>query len=156
MARIELAATSKQSVPSGNSRQTGDATSLWRWVAVAGFVLCLLSVPAYMSLIDVPLFRSTGIPAFACILLGCGLAFVAARREPRSWVKWIAGLNFLGLAFSLVAFFGIAAVPGPTAVAMELTHAPDFTLKDEKGQTVSLSSAHASGPVLLVFYRGHW
>ena len=34
--------------------------------------------------------------------------------------------------------------------------APDFTLEDQNGQKVTLSSARGSAPVVLVFYRGHW
>jgi peroxiredoxin len=32
----------------------------------------------------------------------------------------------------------------------------DFTLRDHLGVPVTLSAELASGPVLLVFYRGHW
>ena len=34
--------------------------------------------------------------------------------------------------------------------------APDFTLEDQNGQKVTLSSARETAPVVLVFYRGHW
>lgn len=34
--------------------------------------------------------------------------------------------------------------------------APDFTLEDQNGQKVALSSARGQAPVVLVFYRGHW
>ena len=34
--------------------------------------------------------------------------------------------------------------------------APDFTLPRAGGGTVSLESARVSGPVVLIFYRGHW
>ncbi len=34
--------------------------------------------------------------------------------------------------------------------------APDFTLADQTGQKVTLSSARGQMPVLLVFYRGYW
>ncbi|MBE7507729.1 MAG: redoxin domain-containing protein [Planctomycetia bacterium] len=37
-----------------------------------------------------------------------------------------------------------------------LKTAPDFTLKDENNNAVSLADARARGPVLLVFYRGFW
>jgi cytochrome oxidase Cu insertion factor (SCO1/SenC/PrrC family) len=34
--------------------------------------------------------------------------------------------------------------------------APDFTLEDQQNQKVTLSSARASMPTVLVFYRGNW
>ncbi len=36
------------------------------------------------------------------------------------------------------------------------TPAPEFTLPASEGRTVSLTALRASGPVLLVFYRGWW
>jgi AhpC/TSA family len=34
--------------------------------------------------------------------------------------------------------------------------APEFTLPDEDGRPVSLTSLLATGPVVLSFYRGRW
>ena len=34
--------------------------------------------------------------------------------------------------------------------------APDFTLDDHNNRKVTLSSARASMPTILVFYRGNW
>ena len=34
--------------------------------------------------------------------------------------------------------------------------APAFSLPDEQGRTVTLTSLTAQGPAVLVFYRGHW
>ena len=34
--------------------------------------------------------------------------------------------------------------------------APDFTLEDQQGRKVMLSSAHGKMPTVLVFYRGYW
>lgn len=34
--------------------------------------------------------------------------------------------------------------------------APDFTLEDHNNQKVTLSSARAGRPAILVFYRGYW
>jgi cytochrome oxidase Cu insertion factor (SCO1/SenC/PrrC family) len=35
-------------------------------------------------------------------------------------------------------------------------HAPDFTLEDQDGRAITLSSFQGRVPVVLVFYRGHW
>ena len=34
--------------------------------------------------------------------------------------------------------------------------APDFTLEDENGKSVTLSQFRGKRDVILVFYRGHW
>lgn len=34
--------------------------------------------------------------------------------------------------------------------------APDFSLKDQSGRTVTLASLTQNGPAVLVFYRGYW
>ncbi len=34
--------------------------------------------------------------------------------------------------------------------------APDFTLEDQQGRKVTLSSAEGEMPSVLVFYRGYW
>lgn len=34
--------------------------------------------------------------------------------------------------------------------------APDFTLEDQMGSKVTLSSVRGQMPVVLVFYRGYW
>jgi len=35
-------------------------------------------------------------------------------------------------------------------------HAPNFTLPDALGQSVTLADLLAQGPVVVVFYRGEW
>lgn len=34
--------------------------------------------------------------------------------------------------------------------------APDFTLEDQDGRKVTLSTARGQSPVVVVFYRGYW
>jgi hypothetical protein len=34
--------------------------------------------------------------------------------------------------------------------------APEFSLPDQDGHTVALADLRAHGPVVVVFYRGHW
>jgi hypothetical protein len=62
---------------------------------------------------------------------------------------------------ALVVLATLAIGPGcllrsrGTPVAEEQL-APDFALPDEQGHTVALADLRAKGPVVLVFYRGHW
>ena len=34
--------------------------------------------------------------------------------------------------------------------------APEFSLPDQDGRTIALADLRAHGPVVVVFYRGHW
>jgi peroxiredoxin len=47
-------------------------------------------------------------------------------------------------------------LPAVGQVAMAADVLPDFTLPNQEGHPVTLSSFRGKGPVLLVFYRGHW
>lgn len=74
--------------------------------------------------------------------------------------------NFVLLMLAAVGCSQPAAAESPVPPAAEAKtlkagggagqQAPDFTVTDHRGQTVSLEALRASGPVLLLFYRGHW
>ncbi len=59
------------------------------------------------------------------------------------------------LASSLALGSGCLLRSRGTPVAEEQL-APDFALPDEQGHTHALADLRAKGPVVLVFYRGHW
>ena len=134
--------------------QTSQRRRATGW-AVAGLVLVFGGPAVCLLLIDVPLMLSTGAPAFALMSAGVAAGLVAAARDRRAWVRLACGLDIVLLVLALVAFFGLAALPEATAIT-EVDIAPDFTLPDHTGQDVALSEMWAQGPVLLVFYRGHW
>lgn len=46
-------------------------------------------------------------------------------------------------------------VTAPASLATEAA-APDFQLPAHDGRVISLATELARGPVVLVFYRGHW
>jgi cytochrome oxidase Cu insertion factor (SCO1/SenC/PrrC family) len=54
-----------------------------------------------------------------------------------------------------VAGLAPAAERRATPVAVGET-APDFSLKDQNGETVKLSASQGQRPAVLVFYRGYW
>lgn len=68
-------------------------------------------------------------------------------------------LRFSNLLVGLFVI-GLAACGTPRqsdkVAAQEDTQAPDFVLPTVFGELVSLAEARKEGPVLLVFYRGHW
>ncbi|MFQ5590645.1 MAG: hypothetical protein ACE5HE_05750 [Phycisphaerae bacterium] len=125
-----------------------------RWV-LAGWLLILAGPAAYALLFDVPLMRTTGAPAFALISAGAAAGVVGALRDRRVWVRASCVLESLVLAGAVYVFFVSTTLP-TTSVVATLEVAPDFTLRDHTGEDVALGDALAQGPVLLVFYRGHW
>lgn len=66
-------------------------------------------------------------------------------------------------AFRLLILFLLSAslvaaqqpYPKPQIASAEGQPAPDFTLKDQDGNDVTLSKLRGSR-VLIIFYRGHW
>lgn len=124
-------------------------------LAVAGVALTLAGAIAYFLLLDQQFLRSTGLPALAGMALGVFCAVQALRRDRRKRVIILCALNGLIVA----AFWGMlllgTRLPEDHALARG-DHAPDFTLPDHTGHDVHLADRLASGPVLLVFYRGHW
>ena len=123
--------------------------------ALLGLLLVLSGPAAYLLLIDQPFMRSTGAQGFALIGAGALIGVIAARRDRRTWVRILGGINLIALVLAVVAFFALAALPAAPTFA-QLETAPDFSLTDHRGQLVSLHEVREGGPVLLVFYRGFW
>lgn len=64
-------------------------------------------------------------------------------------------------AFPAVAALALALTAGcrlqPHATPKQVAQpAPAFALPDENGKEVTLASLLERGPVVIVFYRGHW
>jgi hypothetical protein len=120
--------------------------------ALASLVALALAPFGWGWTLDQPFLRSTGLVAWVCIALALFLALSAARGDRRGWVRAIAGLQLAVVPLSIWAFFGFARLPATNLPE----RAPDFTLPDQDGRPVTLSHELARGPVLLVFFRGHW
>jgi len=153
--------------------QTASATSPaidkpQRWPKYAvwvGFVITLVGALSYFmyfaqfaGLRDFPVLNLP-IVFLGLILSGAGCWGVF--RQGRSALgKGLAGVGFLltlGLAglFNFYIFSMSYGLPeSPQATATEKP-APDFTLLDHNGQSVSLSDFRGR-KVVLVFYRGYW
>lgn len=122
------------------------------WIAL----LLTLSGPlVYMTLMQNAWVRATGAPMFAIMAIGVLSGVALAARNRKRWVRIVAGFNVLLLGLMTFGFFFLARLPSDPAFA-SLTTAPDFNRNDENGRPVSLAATLASGPVHLVFYRGHW
>jgi hypothetical protein len=102
--------------------------------------------------IDDPRLRASGVTVWMMLASALYLSISAALRDRRRWIRAVAAAEVGLTLLALWAFFGFARLPEsrlPARVA-------DFTLRDHLGVPVTLSAELASGPVLLVFYRGHW
>lgn len=123
--------------------------------AIAGLLAIVAGPFIYAGMMEVPWIRSTGLPAFGLMAVGLFLSFVAIQRRRGLAVKIVAGLNLAFVLLFAFGFFVMAAVPQSDEF-VNLKKAPEFALKSETGQTVTLAEARTKGPVLLVFYRGFW
>lgn len=68
-------------------------------------------------------------------------------------------LRSLALGCALIATVAVGCklrpqTAGSESIARDV--APGFALSDELGNQVSLALLTTTGPVVLVFYRGHW
>jgi hypothetical protein len=120
--------------------------------AAVSLVLLVLAPLSWGWTLDQPFLRSTGLVAWVLLAGALLLAVSAARDDRRWWVRAIAGVQLAALAFSGWAYFVFARMPA----AHLPERAPDFTLPDQDGRPVTLSAELGKGPVLLVFFRGHW
>ena len=126
-----------------------------RALAVAGLVTALLGPVVLVLLIDHPLWRSTGLPAFVAMGLGCVLAAFAWRADRRRVTRILTATTWLLTAVFAWGFFQWARMPEASGFT-RLRQAPAFTLPDQDGRPVALAELLRKGPVHLVFYRGFW
>jgi len=120
--------------------------------ALLSVALLVIAPFTWWWTIDVPLLRATALSVWALLAVALFLALGAARSDRRRWVVGVAVLEGAFVLFSLWAFWFAQRVPA----GHPPQRAPDFTLGDQDGRTVTLSAELARGPVLLVFFRGHW
>ena len=123
--------------------------------SILGLVFILAGVPAYMMLMDQPLLRRTALPFWIMAAIGLGLAVSSILADRRTRVRVVNVFSFLFIALFMYGFFIMSRVPDSPEFA-RLDSAPAFALADHTGRTVTLDQVRTTGPVLLVFYRGHW
>ncbi len=123
--------------------------------ALVALVLTLAGPAVYMLLLGNPRMRASGAPAFGLMAAGAVLGLSALLYDRRWRVRLAGVFNVLFLGAFFYGFHWLMALPAAEALAVG-TPAPDFVLSDENGRPVSLAEYQDAGPVLLVFYRGHW
>lgn len=147
----------------------------FNWPIWAGFLLSLIAFLSYFFVFvwfpvtrDFPwanllLFAI----AAALLLVGVRRAFAPDRARPRR--SKIAGTILATLSVAIFGFFIFATfinarrLPASHSAPQVGQKAPEFTLSDTNGKSVSLSelltsqvNGNAPKGVLLVFYRGYW
>jgi hypothetical protein len=144
---------------------------LWNWRLWVGFVVAMLALIVYFTLFyrtREVVWLSVAIFIVSAVLFVSGLRRAFRQRE--SHRGQVAGPILAALSALVLALFGFTSYEMPRHIAVANNApkvgeaAPQFTLVDAAGKTVSLASALASplGPaqapkaVLLVFYRGYW
>ncbi len=148
----------------------------WNVHLYAGFLLTLVAFLSYFAFFarfpitrDFP-WLNLLLFAGALVLLGAGLA--RAYRQPERFRGKFAGLVLTVLSVAILGLFVFynfsfsKRLPASKAAPQAGQKAPDFTLPDMNGNSVTLSKLwggpeSAAGAqkdrwVLLVFYRGYW
>jgi hypothetical protein len=89
--------------------------------------------------------------------------FYASAERPGLWRRWAGGrgrpplqlpLTFRNIQFSKTTVTSSSSNEGALPRIGDV--APDFELPDSTGASKRLSELAASGPLVLLFYRGHW
>jgi peptidoglycan/LPS O-acetylase OafA/YrhL len=126
-----------------------------REFAIAGFLLSMSSFFVYLALVDNTWQRESGAYALAYAAFGA-LGGLIGLFGSKRWPPRIIGLMAVLLSlFFLYVFFPASRIPEMRGVAVGEA-APPFTLISQNNVATSLTDALEQGPVMLVFYRGHW
>lgn len=123
--------------------------------AVVGTLLTLGGPIVYMLLMDNARMRASGAPAFGLMAAGVVLGLGAMLRDTRWRIRLAGVFNIVFASAFTYAFYWAAALPASYLVSTG-SPAPEFVLPDQQGSPVILAEYREAGPVLLVFYRGHW
>jgi len=91
---------------------------------------------------------------------GVSLHSQLAHQSDRMGSHIPTGVICMLITFVLVAILGMAGCglwvkPHGSVVSLD-SQAPGFSLPDQKGQVMRSAQLLRKGPVLIVFYRGHW
>ncbi|HLW55427.1 MAG TPA: hypothetical protein VKW06_21545 [Candidatus Angelobacter sp.] len=147
----------------------------WNWRLWAGFVAVLVALLSYLSLFMNT--RAVFWPSLAMAIAGVLLLISGLGRafgNPQIYRGKIAGPVLAGVSLAILTTFTFASYqvfknfPAARNAPRIGQSAPEFTLVDSNGKSVSLAqlrasplsgsggAIHASRGVLVVFYRGYW
>ena len=124
-----------------------------RTTSLIGLALSLGGPLSYFLLLN---HRPIGALHLFITILGMAMC-VWGITKGRNWIT-ISSLC-LGLLVGLfytVSLTVLMRLPPTPEVAHKMDTVPDFTLTNQEGRPIRPSAYKGKGPVLLVFYRGHW
>ena len=127
-------------------------------LALLSLVIAFGAAAAYVMFLRVPMIRNH--PEGYVIAFGIAtvLPLIALWRDSRPrWPSWVA-LVVSGPLLVAGAWFDFvrARVPDTPLAFRAGEAAPDFTLPDAAGRTVTLADYRGKKPVVVIFYRGYW
>lgn len=144
----------------------------WNWSIWVGFLLVLVGVLSYIPFFALfPITRDFPWVNLLLFVLGGALLFIGLRRafgQPHIYRGKVSGSILTALSVLAVGFFCFGMfyqarqLPRSAASSRVGQKAPDFTLSDQNGKSVTLGellsspTSSATRGALLIFYRGHW
>jgi hypothetical protein len=139
----------------------------WNLLVWIGFVVVLLGVFSYLFVfIRFPVTRDFPWASLLLFVAGGWLLATGLRRafgQPERYGGKVSGVVLTALSLVIIGLFcyGIfgltKGLPSTANAPHDGTRAPDFTLSDVNGKSVTLSGLLKSNrAVLLIFYRGYW
>ncbi|MBI3414029.1 MAG: hypothetical protein HY043_01710 [Verrucomicrobia bacterium] len=148
----------------------------WNSTLWTGFLIILFGLLSYIPLFSLfPITRDFPwanllLLAAGALLLGGGVR--RAFKQPQVYRGKIFGsvlavLSMVGIGlFAYGLLYQARQIPSAASAPRAGEKAPDFSLPDQNGKTITLAGLLASAPgnkvnvrangVLLIFYRGHW
>ena len=126
------------------------------WLGPIGLALVVVAWLSYFLLLRNAWIRATALPNIVVMILGTALGIYAATQAGQQSATWMAAGDVLLTLLFFALLFVWFRLPAPQSTAHTDGLAPDVTLPNQDGEPVALSALRGRGPVLLVFYRGHW
>lgn len=124
-------------------------------IAIVGLVLVLISPVLWVLTLRVNFLHRTGLAMWVAIAVGLAFSLWAAWGDARIRTRAVVLVDLACVALAFTVFFVFARLPESAGLAA-IDQVNDFTLPDQTGKDFTLSEHLKDGPVLLIFYRGHW
>jgi hypothetical protein len=124
-------------------------------LAMAGLLLALGAPLLWWLTLSNNFLHRSGLMMWLAVAAAVLCAVAAVRRDRRLRTQMIAGCTTL-LVMMYVAFFVFGTRLPASSEFGRVERVADAVIFDHLGQPTSLSKLLSDGPVLLVFYRGHW
>jgi hypothetical protein len=121
--------------------------------ALAGMLAIVAVILADLMLLGVPFVRN-GWWTYGPLAAALGLCIfaVSKQRGAGTIIPAVLGVLLVGL-YTFTRFMSAPAAPAALAVGQPF---PDATHEDEQGRSVRIGAEAQKGPLVVVFFRGHW